>query len=134
MAAQHQQSLWAIAMENYQAARLTAQQGWHNVCGACSYYAGFTARWIALGDPPQGRWEHGVIVKPFAAGQWRNPPVPVAREVILSIRRLYTDRLDAHYRAVQLTSLESATSVTTARRVLRLVADARGLSSEGIIL
>jgi hypothetical protein len=104
------------------------------VCIACSYYAVFTAMWLALGDPPQGRWEHGGIVKPFAAGQWRNPPEPVARAMIMSIRRLYTDRLDAHYRAVQLTSIESETSVTTATRVLHLVAEARGLSSEGILL
>ena len=93
---QHQQALWAISIENYQAARLAAQQGWHNVCVACSCYAVFTAMWIALGDPPKGRWEHGGIVKPFASGQWRNPPAPVAREVIMSIRSLYTDRLDAH--------------------------------------
>jgi len=35
---QRQQDLWAIALENYQAAVLTAQQGWHNVSVACSYY------------------------------------------------------------------------------------------------
>ena len=79
MDAQHQQTLWAVAIENYQAASLAAQQGWHNVCVACSYYAVFTSMWIALGDPPKGRWEHGGLVKPFASGQWRHPPEPVER-------------------------------------------------------
>src|SRR5262245_51662802 len=49
---QHQQDLWAIALENYQAAVLMAQHGWHNVSVACSYYAVFTAMWVVLGDPP----------------------------------------------------------------------------------
>ena len=62
MDTQRQQDLWAIAGENYQAAVLTAQQGWHNVSVACSYYAVFTAIWVALGDPPKGYWEHGGIV------------------------------------------------------------------------
>ena len=52
MDAQRQRTLWAIAQENYQAARLTAQRGWHNVSVACSYYAVFTAMWVALGEPP----------------------------------------------------------------------------------
>ena len=46
---QRQQTLWAIALENYQAAGLMAQQGWHNVSVACSYYAVFTAMWVAVG-------------------------------------------------------------------------------------
>jgi uncharacterized protein (UPF0332 family) len=122
-----QQTLWAIALENYQAAVLTVQHGWHNVSVACSYYAVFTAMWVALGDPPKGRWEHGGIVKPFAAGQWRNPPAPVERDMIRSIRSLYTDRREADYGVVQFTSVESTASVTTARQVLSLVADALGL-------
>ena len=43
MDSQRQQTLWAIVLENYQGAILTAQQGWHNVSVACSYYAVFTA-------------------------------------------------------------------------------------------
>ena len=34
MNAQRQQTLWAIALENYQAAVLMTQHGWHNVSGA----------------------------------------------------------------------------------------------------
>lgn len=131
---QRQQTLWAIALENYQAAVLTAQQGWHNVSVACSYYAVFTAMWVALGDPPGRRWEHAGIVEHFAPGQWRTPPAPSERELTRAIRRLYTDRLTANYRAVRLTSLESTASLTTARQVLRLVSGACGLSQGGMIL
>ena len=131
---QRQQTLWAIALENYQAAVLTAQQGWHNVSVACSYYAIFTAMWVALGDPPGRRWEHGGIVELFAPGQWRTPPAPIERELTRAIRRLYADRLRADYGAVHLQSFESAARLTTARRVLQLVASALGLSQGGITL
>ena len=69
MGSRRQKTLWALALENYQAAVFTARQGWHNVSVACSYYAVFTAMWVTLGEPPQGRWAHGGIVKLFAAGQ-----------------------------------------------------------------
>src|SRR2546427_3838447 len=131
---QRQQTLWAIALENYQAAVLTAQYGWHNVSVTRSYYAVFMAMWVALGDPPKGRWEHGGIVEQFVYGQWRTPPMPVARDLTRAIRRLYADRVDADYRIVRLTSLESATSLTTARQVVRLVADALSFSLGGISL
>jgi len=131
---QSQQTLWAIALENYQAAVLMAQNGWHNVSVVCSYYAVFTAMWVALGDPPGRRWEHGGIVERFALGQWRTPPTPIGRELTRGIRRLYADRLVANYRAVHLSSLESTASLTTARQVLRLVSDAYGLLQGGIIL
>ena len=130
---QRQQTLWAIAMENYQAAMLMAQQSWHNVSVACSYYAVFTAMWVAIGDPPEHRWEHGGIVEHFAPGQWRTPPTPIERELTRGIRRLYADRLAANYRAVQLSSVESTASLTTARQVLRLVSGVYGLLQGGII-
>lgn len=130
---QRQQTLWAIALENYQAAVLTAQQGWHNVSVTRSYYAVFMAMWVALDDPPKGYWEHRGISKPFALGQWQTPPHPVERDVVKAIRRLYEDRLDADYQAIRLTVLESTAGLTTARQVLRLIADARGLSLEGIM-
>jgi hypothetical protein len=51
---QRQQTLWAIALENYQTAVLTAQQGWHNVRVACLSYGLSPAMWIALGHLPGG--------------------------------------------------------------------------------
>jgi hypothetical protein len=133
MDSHRQQDLWAIALENAQAAALTAQRNWHNVSVACSYYAVYTAMWVALGDPPKGHWEHRGIIKPFAQGHWRTPPHPVEREGIRAIRRLYEDRLDADYRAFRLTPVASTAGVMTARRILRLVAEARGLSLGGSI-
>ena len=128
-----QHLLWTQALENYQAAILTAQHGWHNVSVACSYYAVFTAMWAALGDPPRRYWEHRGIVDHFAFGQWQTPPVPLARDVVRAIRNLYTTRLSAHYQAVTLTVVVSTASLTTASRVLRLVADVVGLPQERLL-
>jgi len=133
MDAQHQQDLWAITVENYQAAKLTAQQGHHNVSVACSYYAVFTAMWVALGDPPRGQWLHGGILQHFAPGRWRLPPAPVDRTLTNAIRSLYNARLKAHYKAVRLTTADSTESLTTARHILQLVAGALGLPQGGIV-
>ena len=132
MEPQRQQTLWAIAIENYQAAVLTAQQGWHNVSVACSYYAVYTAMWVALGDPLRRRWEHGGIIEQFSPGRWRIPPMPVERELTRAIRRLYTDRVRADYGAVWLQPFESAACIVTAHRVLHMVATAIGLPLGGM--
>jgi hypothetical protein len=134
MDALHQQDLWATALEHYQAAVLTAQQGWHNVSVACSYYAVFIAMWVALGDPPKGYWEHGGIVDWFARGDWRTPPARMERALIQAIRLLYTDRVRAHYGMVRLQLFENTARLHTARRVLQTVANALELSHGGITL
>ena len=126
-----QQTLWALALEQYQAAALTASQGWHNASVACSYYAVFSAMWAALGDPPGRRWEHAGIVEHFAPGYWRTPPVPLERALTRAIRALYKNRLAANYGARKLTAIESTASLETARHVLRLIAGASGLPHEG---
>jgi hypothetical protein len=54
MDTQYQQTLWAIAREHEEAAEFCAQQEWHNVSVACSYYAVYTIMWLALGDPRTG--------------------------------------------------------------------------------
>ena len=133
MDAQCRRDLWAIAIENYQAARLTAQQGWHNVSAACSYYAVYTAMWVALGDPPRGQWSHGGILQHFAPGRWRLPPAPLERAVTNAIRSGYNMRLKAHYKAVRLSTADSADSLMTARQVLQLVATALSLAQGGIM-
>jgi hypothetical protein len=69
MDSQRQQTLWAIAIENYQAAIFTAQRGWHNVSAMRSYYAVFMAMWVALSDPPGRHWEYARIVAEFVYGQ-----------------------------------------------------------------
>ena len=129
---QRQQTLWAIVIENYQAAELTAGQEWHNVSVACSYYAVYTAMWVALGDPTRRRWEHGGIIEQFVPGHWRTPPIPLERNLTQAIRRLYTARVRADYGAVQLQPFESAACLSTARHVLQMVATALGLPQGGI--
>jgi len=132
MDAPRQQDLWTLALEHYQAAVLTAQQGWHNVSVACSYYAVFMAMRTALGEPPRRYWEHGGIVDWFARGDWQTPPASIERELIRAIRRMYTDRVRAQYGTVRLQPFESAARLSTAHRVLQTVANALGLSEGGI--
>jgi hypothetical protein len=72
MDAQRQRDLWAIAVENYQAARFTAQQGWHNVSVGRSYYAVYTAMWMAVDEPPSGQWCHPGILQHFSQGGGAN--------------------------------------------------------------
>ncbi|MGH8057069.1 MAG: hypothetical protein ACREOH_07495 [Candidatus Entotheonellia bacterium] len=132
MDAQRRQDLWAIVVENYQAAKLTAQRGWHNVSVACCYYGVFTAMWVALGDPPRRQWSHGGILQHFSPGQWRQSQTPLDRTITNTIRSLYNARLKAQYKAVRLTATDSAESLTTARQILQLVATALGLPQGGI--
>ena len=132
MDAQRQQDLWANEIENFQAARQTARQGRHNVSVACSYYAVFTAMWVALGDPSRGQWSHGGILQHFAPGRWRQPQTPLDSTLTNAIRSLYNARLKAHYKAVRLTATDSAESLTMARQILQLVATVLGLPQGGI--
>ena len=131
---QRQQTLWALALENYHAAVFTAQQGWHNASVTRSYYAVFHAMWVALDDPPQGRWKHGGIIDRFVYGQWRTPPLPLAREQARALRRLYQDRADADYSGIRLSADESMASLAIARQIFVLVAQALGLPLERIFL
>jgi uncharacterized protein (UPF0332 family) len=131
MDAQQQQALWTITREHYDAAELCAQRGWDTVSVACSYYAVYTAMWIALDDPPGGQWSHARILQHFAPGRWRHPSAPLARTLTRAIRQLYNARLHAQYRGERPTSQDSAEALSTARQVLQLVADTFGLSYGG---
>ena len=126
MDAQQQQALWSIASEHYEAAELCAQRGWHNVSIACSYYAVYTAMWVALGDPPQGQWSHAGILQNFAPGHWRHPPARLERTFTRAIRRLYNARVRAQYTGEHPTSQDSADALHTAHQVLALVAQTFG--------
>jgi uncharacterized protein (UPF0332 family) len=132
MDAQRQQDLWAIAIENYQAAELMAQRGWHNVSVGRSYYAVYTAMWVAVDEPPSGRWSHPGILQHFAPGRWRQPPAPIDRALTRAIRSLYNVRLRADYSGDRLTPHESAAGLTTAREILLLVARTLGLAVGGL--
>jgi hypothetical protein len=132
MDAQRRQDLWAIAIENYRAPRLTAQQGWHNVSVACSYYAVFTAMWVALGDPPRRQWSHGGIFQHFAPGRWRQPPRPLDRASTNAIRSLYSACVKAHYRGMPLSTADSTDGLVTTSQILQLVATILGLPQGGM--
>jgi hypothetical protein len=132
MDAQHQQTLWAIAMEHYEAAQVCTQRGWHNVSVACSYYAVYTAMWVALDNPPQGQWSHAGILQHFAPGRWCHPSAPLERTLTRAIRRLYNARVHAQYMGERFTSQDSTEGVGTAGQVLRLVDRTFGLSHGGL--
>jgi hypothetical protein len=130
--ARRQHSLWAIAIENYQAAKLTALHGMHNVSVGRSYYAVYTAMWVAVDEPPSGQWSHAGILQHFAPGRWRQPAAPIERALTRAIRRLYNARLRADYSGDRLTPCDSATGLETAREILILVAHTLGLTVGGI--
>ena len=132
MDSQRQRDLWPIAIENYQAARLTAQQVWHNVSVGRRYYAVYMAMWAAVDAPPGRQWSHRGILQHFAPGRCRQPPAPVDRARTGAIRRLYNARLKADYSGDRLTSHDSAAGLTTAREILLLVAHSLGLTVGGI--
>src|SRR5919198_1131237 len=117
MDSQRQRDLWAIAVENYQAARLTAQRGWHNVSVGRSYYAVYIAMWVAVDEPASGQWSHPGILQHFAPGRWRQPRAPIDRARTRAIHRLYNVRLRADYHGDRLTAHESAGELTTAREI-----------------
>jgi uncharacterized protein (UPF0332 family) len=131
MDAQQQQALWTIAREHYEAADLCAQRGWHNVSVACSYYAVYTAMWVALDNPPQGQWSHAGILQHFASGRWRQLPTPLDRTLTRAIRRLYNARVHAQYMGERLTSQDSGEGLHTARQIMQLVAMTVGFSFGG---
>lgn len=131
MDVEQQQALWSIAREHYVAAELCAQRGWHTVSVACSYYAVYTAMWVALDNPPHGQWSHRGIIQNFAPGQWCHPPARLERTLTRAIRRLYNARVHAQYRGESRTSRDSADALNTADQVLELVARTFGLSHGG---
>lgn len=132
MDAQRRQDFWAIAIENFQAARQTAQHGWHNVSVSRSYYAVYTAMWVAVDDPPSGQWSHPAILQHFAPGRWCQPPAPIDRALTRAIRRLYHARLRADYSGYRLTPHESTAGLTTAREILLLMARTLGFAVGGL--
>jgi hypothetical protein len=95
---------------------------------ACSYYAVYTAMWVALDNPPQGQWSHARILQHFAPGRWRQPSTPLDRTLTRAIRRLYNARVHAQYMGERLTSQDSNEGLRTTRQVMQLVAGTLGLS------
>lgn len=127
---QRRQELWTIARENLQAARHAVQQQWYNVSASRSYYATYTAMWIAVDDPPHTRWQHAGIVKIFAQGQWQSNQMPLSRDLRKALETLYKHRLKADYHGRPVTVDEAQEAITTAEQVLTRVATEFDLSQD----
>jgi uncharacterized protein (UPF0332 family) len=111
-----------IARENLQAARHAVQQQWYNVSASRSYYAVYTAMWIAVDDPPRTHWQHVGIVKVFAQGHWQSNQMPLPRDMQKALETLYKYRLKADYHGRSVRADEAQEAMTTAERILTLVA------------
>ena len=125
---QRRRELWTIAVENMRAARLAAERRWYNVSAGRSYYAAYTAMWLALGDPLRTRWQHEGIVKHFVQGQWQRNPQPLSRDVRKALTTLYQYRLQADYHGRKVTAKEAREALATAMTILTMVAGACALS------
>jgi uncharacterized protein (UPF0332 family) len=129
---QRGQELWAIAVENIRAARLAAQRRWYNVSAGRSYYAAYTAMWLALGDPPRTRWQHEGIVRHFMLGQCQREPMLLSRDLRKALSTLYKYRLKADYHGCKVVAKEAREALATAVAVLTMVAAAFALPQRGL--
>ena len=118
-----EQRRWDIAQELYQAATTALNQQHYRACAGLAYYACFQAMWVALADPPTGRWQHVGISRRFCHGQWAEPPLapkPLA-DVYRRLMALYELRLDAQYRALAVPRAQAQHGVQTAVDVMQHV-------------
>ena len=129
---QRRRELWAIAVENMRAARLAAERRWYNVSAGRSYYAAYTAMWLALGEPPRMRWRHEGIVQHFVQGRWQHNPKPLSRDVRKALTTLYQYRLKADYHGRKVTAKEAREALAIAMTVLTTVASEFALSQRAL--
>jgi hypothetical protein len=88
--------------------------------------------WVALNDPPLGRWEHAGLMRTFCRGQWANPvllPTSLA-PLYKRLLTLYDLRLDADYRALLVTPEKAQEAVQTITELFRLIAQHTILEQE----
>ena len=117
------QRRWETAQELYQASTTALGQQHYRACAGLAYYACFQAMWVALSDPPSGRWQHVGISRRFCHGQWVEPPLAPTQLAGLYRRlmMLYELRLDAHYRALAVPLEQAQNGVQTAWDVMHHV-------------
>jgi uncharacterized protein (UPF0332 family) len=117
------QRRWDTAQELYQAAAMALGQQHFRACAGLAYYACFQAMWVALSDPPTGRWQHVGISRQFCHGQWAEPPLAPAELVGLyrQLMALYELRLDAQYRALAVPREQAQQGIQTAVDVMARV-------------
>jgi len=117
------QRRWQTAQEFYQAAITAFDQQHYQACAGLAYYACFQAMWVALADPPTGRWQHVGISRRFCHGRWAEPPLTPAQLTGLYRRlmALYELRLDAQYRALAVPREQAQHGLRTALDVMQRV-------------
>lgn len=120
---------WSMAQEHYQAGLLCSANSFYGASVTRSYYAVYQAMWVAVGDPPLGRWRHHGLMHQFCWGQWTEPPsLPTTLGSYRHrLRALYDYRTDADYTARAISQTEANDGLTLARDILTLVAQAKGL-------
>src|SRR5688572_14836168 len=118
-----EQMRWEAAQELYHAADAVFHQQRYKACTGLAYYAGFQAIWVALGDPPTGEWRHVGITRRFCHGQWATPSLlpNSLRTLYKRLLALYELRLDAHYRAREISLQQAQHGLEAVVEVLRLV-------------
>ena len=114
---------WEAAQEFYQAATTALNQQHYRACVGLAYYACFQAMWVALSDPPTGRWQHVGISRRFCHGEWTDPPLAPTQLAGLYRRllALYELRLDAQYRALVVPLEQAQNGVQTALDLMQHV-------------
>jgi hypothetical protein len=85
--------------------------------------------WVALGDPPLGRWRHHGLIQQFCFGQWTEPPsLPTTLAAYRQrLRTLYDYRTDADFTAREITQTEAKGGFTLVGEILVFIAQAKGL-------
>jgi uncharacterized protein (UPF0332 family) len=88
--------------------------------------------WLAVGDPPRGRWQHEGLRQHFLLGHWQQGPAPLSRDVRKALATLYQYRLKADYHGRKVTAQEARGALATAEQVLRMVAVAFALPQRAL--
>jgi uncharacterized protein (UPF0332 family) len=130
MDAAEMQRRWQVAKDNLAAAKLCHDQGLYGPGATRAYYSCFQAMWVAVGDPPKGRWRHQGLIDYFCRGQWTTPFIaPVDMKPVRDdLLTLYYLRSNADYKAVTPSVWESQFGVDLADQVLQLVASRKNLT------
>ena len=120
---------WNMAKEHYRAGGLCFDNNLFGASTTRSYYAAYQGMWVALGDPPLGRWRHHGLIQQFCFGQWTEPPsLPTTLASYRQrLRTLYDYRTDADYTAREITQTEANDGLTLAREILAFIAQGKGL-------
>jgi uncharacterized protein (UPF0332 family) len=118
-----------MAKENFQAAKVCFENDLYGASVTRSYYAVYQAMWVAVGNPPTGRWRHHGLIHHFCWGQWTQPPSPVTRFAgyLRRLRALYDQRTDADYIAMPIPRAKAEDGLKLAKEILEIVAQEKGL-------